>query len=368
MHKYLFSPFKLKNLKLKNRIVMTPFYTGYANLDGSVSELLLEYYKEIGKSGIALCIVENAAIDKNGSGGPFMIRIDNDVYLEGLKKLANTIKSCGTFAILQLNHAGKYTYLPEKFAPSKINVWGSSTIELSIPQIKEIIRSFASAAKRVKITGFDGVELHGGTGYLLAQFFSPLSNRRTDEYGGTLEKRMRFGVEIVEAVRETIGNDYLLGYRFLADEWLQGGITVNESVKFAEKLMNSGVDYLSVTAGTHESFMLPEIKERDKSIGFMVEYAENIKKTLKNIPIITAGRIQNPEFADSIISDCRADLIGLGRVLFADPLWVKKASGEIKEEIDICRPTCHMCTELVKKGKSAVCVNWPESKRKKFLK
>ncbi len=368
MYENLLSPFKLKKLELKNRIVMTPFYTGYVNLDGSVSELLLEYYKEIGESGIALCIVENAAVDKKGSGGPFMIRIDNDVYLAGLKKLADTIKSCGTFAILQLNHAGKYTYLPEKFAPSKINVWGTTTIELTVPQIKEIVRSFASAAKRVKLAGFDGVELHGGTGYLLAQFLSPLSNKRTDEYGGSLENRMRFGIEVVKAVREVIGKDYLLGYRFLADEWLQGGITMNESIKFAEKLKDSGIDYLSVTAGIHESFALPEIKEKDKNIGFMVEYAEMIKRILNDIPLITAGRIQYPEFADTIIAEGKADLVGLARVLFADPLWPKKAYGIIKEEINICRPSCHMCTELVKRGKSAICTNWPEEKRKKFLK
>ena len=368
MYKNLFSSFKLKNLELKNRIVMTPFYTGYANLDGSVSELLLEYYKEIAESGISLCIVENAAVDQRGLGGPFMIRIDNDMYLVGLKKLADTIKCCGTFAVLQLNHAGKYTYLPEKFAPSKINLWGMTTIELTIPEIKEIVRSFASSAKRAKLAGFDGVELHGGTGYLLAQFLSPLSNKRTDEYGGTLEKRMRFGIEVVEAVRESVGKDYLLGYRFLADEWLQGGLTIDESVKFAKKLKDTGIDYLSVTAGTHESFMLPEIKERDKNIGFMVEYAEMVKRTMEDMPVITAGRIQYPEFANCILADGRADLIGLARVLFADPLWPKKAYGTIKEEINICRPNCHMCTELVKRGKSAICVNWPKEKRKKFLK
>lgn len=368
MYKKLFNPYKLKNLVLNNRIIMTPFYTGYANADGSVSELMLEYYREIGSSQIALCVVENAAIDKKGLGGPYMLRVDDVKYIEGLKKLSKTIQEAGAFAVLQLNHAGKYTYLPEKYAPSKINIWGATTIELTISDIKGIINSFAQSAKRVKDAGFNGVELHGGTGYLLAQFLSPLSNKRTDEYGGTLEKRMRFPIEVVEAVRKAVGSDYLLGYRFLADEWMPGGLTLDESMVFAKKLYELGIDYLSVTAGTHESFTLPEIRERDKKMGFMVEYAEKIKKSLVDITIITAGRIQTPAFADSILVDGKADLIGLGRVLFADPLWVKKAKGLIKEDINICRPTCNMCTELVKKGKSAVCINYPKEKREKFLK
>lgn len=368
MYKILFTPYKLKNLNLNNRVVMTPFYTGYAHGDGSVSELMLEYYREIGSSQIALCVVENATIDKKGLGGPYMLRVDDDKYIEGLKKLSKTIQDGGAFAVLQLNHAGKYTYLPEKYAPSKINIWGNTTIELTISDIKDIINSFAKSARRLKDAGFDGVELHGATGYLLAQFLSPISNKRTDEYGGTLEKRMRFPLEVVEAVRKAVGSEYLLGYRFLADEWLPGGLTLDETMVFAKRLSKMGIDYLSVTAGTHESLALPEIKQRDKKMGFMVEYAEKIKKTLVDISVITAGRIQTPAFADSILNDGMADLIGLGRVLFADPLWVKKAKGVIKEEINICRPTCNMCTELVKKGKSAVCVNYSKEKREKFLK
>jgi 2,4-dienoyl-CoA reductase (NADPH2) len=363
----LFSPFTLKGLVLKNRITMAPLFLGYANPDGTVNSLILDHYQEMAASGAALIVVENAAVDPRGLGSPFTLRVDEERFLFGLSGLAKTIHQQRALAILQINHAGRYAYGQDKIAPSAIETNQVVPKEMNQSEIDQVIQAYVQGALRVKEAGFDGVEIHGGTGYLLVQFLSPRTNKRSDAFGGSLENRMRFPLQVVEAVRKAVGPDFPVGYRFLADEWLPEGLHLEETIPYARELGKRGIDYLSVMAGTYDSFFLPDYLKLEKEEGYMVSFAQEIKKSLPQIPVITAGRIQSPELADRIIEDKKADLIGLARVLLADPLWPKKAEGIITEALVSCEPSCSLCMKRVFQGKPALCSQWERPRQKGFM-
>ncbi len=366
MYPHLFSPIRLGGCELENRIVMAPLYLGYAGKGGTVTPLLLEHYRLMAQSGAAMIIVENAVVDfPTGRGSQRTIRIDTDDSLEGLTELAQTIKREGALACIQINHAGRFAGVGEPVAPSAVKTFGRLPRALEPGELNVIRDKFAAAAQRSRKAGFDMVELHGGTGYLLAQFVSPRTNKREDGYGGSLENRMRFLLEVVAAVRDAVG-DFPVGYRFLADEFLPDGLRLNESQPVARALSDAGVAYLSVMGGTYESFTLPEIIERSKNEGYMADLAEAVRKHVQ-VPVIAAGRISSPKTAEGIIGAARADLIGLARVLWADPQWPKKVREGREEEIIHCDPACEdICMQLVMKGKPAYCTQWPPEKTRRF--
>ncbi|MBW1710787.1 MAG: NADH:flavin oxidoreductase [Deltaproteobacteria bacterium] len=363
----LISSLKIKGLTLKNRITMAPLYLGYASPDGTVSPLMLEHYAEMADSGAALIVVENSVVDPSGLGSPFTLRIDDDRFIPGLSRLAQTIHDNGALAFLQINHAGRYAFMQDKLTPSGIKIGELETKEMSGADIDRIVECFASGAKRVREAGFDGVEIHGGTGYLIVQFLSPRTNLRTDEYGGSLENRMRFPLRVADEVINSVGKNFPVGYRFLADEELPDGLHVEETAVLAEELEKRGVAYISVMAGTYDAFILPEYIQKEKQEAYMAHYAGEIKKAAAQTPIITAGRIKTPETAESIIEQGTADLIGLARVLLADPLWPKKAAGLIDEPIVECEPSCSLCLRRTMVGKPAFCSQWEKDRREAFL-
>jgi NADPH2 dehydrogenase len=357
----LFSELTIGKVKLKNRLTMAPLYLGYAGESGTVSRLLLDHYRTMARSGVAMVVVENATVDHpTGSGSSRTIRADTENNLEGLSRLATVIKEENALACLQINHAGRFAAAAETVAPSAVETFGRLPRSLSKKEIGGIVDKFAAAALRVKKAGFDLVELHGGTGYLLAQFVSPRTNKREDEYGGSLKNRQSFPLEVVAGVKTAVG-DFPVGYRFLADEWLPDGLKLKEAAQFAKTLASAGIEYISVMGGTYESFFLPEIVERSKKKGYMVDLAAAIKKEV-DIPVITAGRVDTGELAEKVISSGQADLIGLARVLWTDPEWVEKVRQAREGEILHCDPECDTCMQLVIKGKPAFCVRWPHEK------
>jgi NADPH2 dehydrogenase len=363
-YRYLFKPKTMSGLRLKNRITMAPLYLGYAGEGGKVSPMLLEHYRRMAQSGVAMIVVENAGITPAGMGSPRTLRCDHDRYLKGLTGLAQTIKGEKCLAVLQLNHAGRFAHTPDPVSASDVTVFGRTPRPLMKKEIGAIQKQFAKAALRVKKAGFDMVELHGGTGYLLAQFVSPRTNRRSDEYGGVLENRMRFPLEVLKRVKDLVG-DFPVGYRFLADEWLPDGLKVKESVVLARKLDRAGVAYLSVMGGTYESFPLPEVIKKSRRRGYMASLAQAVKKEVK-VPVIAAGRISTPARAESILEEGKADLIGLARMLWVDPLWVEKARRGQDRSIIKCNPKCDACMQLVMKGKPALCPRWSKEKRRTY--
>lgn len=365
MYNHLFSELTMDGLTLKNRITMAPLYLGYAGEGGTVSDMLLEHYRLMAGSGAAMIVVENATVDHPvASGSNRTLRADTDDNLDGLKQLAATIKKEGALACLQINHAGRFAHAAEEpLAPSGVNTFGRMPKALRLAEIDGVIDKYVDAAKRAKQAGFDIVELHGGTGYLLSQFLSPRTNKRTDHYGGSFENRRRFALETTARVKETLG-DFPVGYRFLSDEWLPDGLQLEESVRFADSLAQAGIAYISVMGGTYESFSLPEVVEKSKQQGYMLSLAAAVRENV-SVPVIAAGRIATGKFADKAIEEGKTDLIGLARVLWADPEWPKKVRDGKETDIIHCNPECHdACMQMVMKGRPAFCVAWSAEKMK----
>jgi NADPH2 dehydrogenase len=360
----LFKPVRINRLKLTNRITMAPLYLGYATEGGHVSPLMLHHYRLMAMSGAALIVVENAAVAPGGIGSSRTLRCDHRRFAPGLSQLAGVIRKEKSLAALQINHAGRFARVADPVAPSGVPAFGHAPRELNRREILVIQKQFVSAARRARDAGFDLVELHGGTGYLLAQFVSPRTNRRSDSYGGSLENRMRFPLETLKRVQDAVG-DFPVGYRFLAHEWLPGGLELAESVEFARVLSENGIAYISVMGGTYESFFRPEIVRISKKPGFMVPLARAVKKNV-SVPVIAAGRISTPKRADAIIESGAADLIGLARMLWADPLWVKKARQGRAQDIVTCSPRCNACMDLVMKGQPAFCTRWDRDTRQGY--
>lgn len=360
----LFKSKKIDGLRLKNRITMAPLYLGYAAAGGNVSPLMKEHYRRMARSGAALIVVENASIAPGGSGSPRTLRCDHVRCINGLNSLADVIKREKCRAGLQINHAGRFAFGERQVAPSSISTFSRTPQALTRKEIRTIQKQFASAAERVQKAGFDLVELHGGTGYLLSQFVSPRTNKRSDEYGNTLENRMRFPLEVLKRVKDRLG-DFPVGYRFLAEEWLPDGLHVSEARQLAAALEKQGVAYLSVMGGTYESFFLPEIINKSKKSGYMVPLAAAIKKTV-NVPVVAAGRISTPARAEKILKEGKADLIGLARMLWVDPQWPQKARAGKDRSILKCSPNCNACMQLVMQGKPAFCPRWKKTVRAEY--
>jgi len=394
-HKYrvLFSPFSLCNITLKNRLTMAPMFWGYANEDGTVSRRLFDAYQEIALGGVGMIVVANAVVEPSGVMASRALRIDHDRFVPGLAKLAEAIKACGAAACLQINHGGRWANVEKPLAPSPLVMEVSSEWEaldgirkemskrhqmrlvnkfvssfmrcrkgMTADQIDSVQESFGKAALRAKRAGFDMVELHGATGYLLSQFLSPRSNKRSDEYGGPLENRMRFPLEVVRRVKEYVGDETPVGYRLLADEWLPAGFGIEEAQAFVRQLEKSGVCYVSVTAGTYESFFLPEIMNQCRQEGHTIPLAGKIKEAVPALPVIVAGRIVTPVLAEGVLREGAADLIGLARALFSDPLWPRKVTEGREHEI-LCCTCCNSCLLQVIKDEPVVCVRWDMLKR-----
>jgi 2,4-dienoyl-CoA reductase (NADPH2) len=367
----LFTPFRIGQLQLENRLVGLPMYLAYPDPDHQVNDLVLDYYAEMGASGAGMVVVENTTVAPCGLGNPrTLLTADehkDDRFVPGLARLARTIQGGGAKAVLQIHHAGRYAKRPDRLAPSAIPTWGAVPKAMDQNDIETTIAAFAAGAVRAKQAGFDAVELHGGTGYLLPQFLSPRTNLRQDAYGGDTERRMRFPLDVVSAVRAAVGEDYPVGYRFIADEYVPGGLTLADTQPFAKRVALLGVAYLSVMVGCYDSFALPNYLADDRKQAFMVPFAYAIKQAVPNVPIIAAGRMQDPATAEATLRNGKADLVGLGRVLFTDPLWPRKARGEIAEAINPCQPSCTLCTRRIVEQKPAYCARWSEDRRQRFL-
>jgi len=357
--KQLFSPLNIGNLVLKNRITLAPMFLCYANSDGTVSEKTIEFYARRAKAGVSLLVVEASAVDSKGIGLSRMIRADSDNYIKGLSKLAKAIKDAGGYAVLQLYHGGRYSQQP--IAPSPVETYLAPEKkiipkEMSIDEITELIIKFGEAAGRAQTAGFDGVELHGASGYLLAQFISPRTNKRNDKYGGSFENRIRFPLEVVASVREHIGKECLLGYRFMPDEWLPNGFALNEGKILARRLEKASVNYLSCNAGTYESWFLPHIMKMTSKPGYQVDITYEIKKEVK-IPVFANGRINTPHLAEEIIRKGKADAVALARPLFADPEFVQKIFENRTDQIVECANDM-LCGRQTMQGIDATCSQW----------
>ncbi len=365
----LLEPFNLKNLALKNRFVMAPMCTRLARPDGSVTQKMIKYYTERAKGGVGMIILEYSFIDEAESKAAIsQLGVQNDHMITGLSELAEAIHAEGAPAILQICHAGNQTTSNmmglQPVAPSAVpcQFLGVMPRELDLDEIDLIQDSFAEAARRAKQAGLDGVELHGAHGYLMDQFLSPITNKRTDIYGGSLENRALFALETFQRVKEKVGEDFVVGYRMSADEFMPCGLRIEETALFARMLSNAGVDYLNVTAGIYET--LPEfIQPVYVPRAFLVPYAEAIKK-LVSVPVLTVGSL-NVDEGEQALKEGKADLVALGRALIADPYIPKKLAEGKKDDIRPCIRGNEGCLSRFFTGQAIRCEVNPQCGREK---
>lgn len=327
----LIDPLRVGSLVLRNRIVMPPMATHYASLSGHVSDALLEHYVE--RAGdLGLLIVEHAYVSRGGRLRIGQPGVYSDDLMHGWEKLVEAIKKFGTPIALQINHAGGATVREvcgrQPVAPSPIihpTRGKELPRELSIDEIGIIVEDFREAARRAAEAGFDGVEIHGAHGFLLGQFLSPLTNRRTDEFGGSLENRSRLHLMILEKVKQELGGDVLLLYRLGVEDMMPGGLTLDDGVKAARIIAGKSVDILDVSGG------LVGI-EPPSSVGpgFFVPQAAAVREATGK-PVIGVGGIKTAEEADAIIRSGRVDLVAIGRAMLKEPKWASKALKQCKK-------------------------------------
>ncbi|MFX0198855.1 MAG: FAD-dependent oxidoreductase [Candidatus Hodarchaeota archaeon] len=366
---HLFEPLQLKKVSLRNRIVMPPMASRLALPNGIVSESLIDYYEERAKGGVGLIIVEYSYIDEKASQAlPGQLGIYDEKLIPLLNELVERIKAHGAKIALQINHAGRSTSktiigrIP--LAPSALTVarGDEMTKELSIEEIEEIIEAYGEAARRTKAAGFDLVEIHGAHGYLICQFLSPFTNRRSDKYGSD---RAIFALEIIKRVREKVGEDFPIGFRISGDEYIDGGMDLALSKNYAKRIAEVGADYIHVSGGTTasvENFVSPMYY----SPGGLVYLAEEIKKVV-SIPIITVGSIYDPLFAEKILQQGKADLVSMGRALIADPELPKKAAEGRLEDIRPCIRCNEGCISRLRQFKTQRCTVNPLVGRERRL-
>ena len=362
----LFEPTRIGQMELKNRIVMPPMGTNMATPDGHVTERITSYYEQRAKGGVGLVIVETTCIDAPvGKTTAYQLAIDNDRFIPGLSQIAEVIHQHGAKAVLQLQHGGRGARSSitgiQPVAPSQVPMpygtqvgyEGEMPRELTVSEIKDVVRKFAQGAQRARRAGFDGVEIHSTGYYLVAQFLSSTANVRQDEYGGNLRNRARFLIEIIDAVRETVGEAYPLLCKISAMELGPGsGITPEEAHQIAQMAEEAGADALEIAAMLWG--IIPRLPPPTaEAPGGLLPFVEATKKMVK-IPLIAAGRI-TPELGEKTLQEGKADLIAIGKGLIADPeLPMKAASGRV-DEIRPCIGCLRCIDNQTVKGKGIMC-------------
>lgn len=323
----LLSSLKASKIKLHNRIVMPPMATYLATENGEVTENLIKHYLRRAQSGTGLIITEHSYVDDGGKVNKNQLGSHRDANITGLKKLVDTIHATGAKVGLQITHAGascsRQIIGQDPVGPSPVSNPGGKGVprELTLKDIKLIKSLFANAALRAKMAGFDMVEIHGAHGYLLNQFMSPLTNKRTDEYGGSLENRILFPLEVIMEVRKKLGDEFCIFYRLGADDRYPTGLTPEDSRVIALRLIEAGVDVLDLSGGHCGSRI-------DTGPGFFVYLARVIKPAV-NVPVLITGGVTSPTFANKLITENIADLVGVGRAQLKDPNWTRTAYGKL---------------------------------------
>jgi len=322
---YLFSSISVRNMELRNRIVMTAMHLGYTP-EGEVTDQ--RFYEARAKGGVGLIIVGGCPIDEYG-GMAGMIGLNHDRFIPGLKRLTSAVQAHGAKIAAQLYQAGRYTHSAmiggrKPFSASAVRsrLTGETPRALEIHEIPAVQDKFAEAALRAKKAGFDAVEILGSAGYLICQFLSPLTNKRDDEYGGPLENRMRFGLEVVQKVRSAVGPDYPILMRIAGNDFMEGSHTNREARIFASELEKVGVDLFNVTGGWHET-RVPQLTMFVPRRAY-VYLAQGIKSAV-SVPVLASNRINDPAIGEEIIRNGEADLVTMARALLADPELPNKA-------------------------------------------
>lgn len=367
----LFDPIEIGGVRLRNRTLLPSMTTRLADDAGHVTEATLAYYRARADGGVGLVTVEMASPEIAGKHRFRELGIYDDMFLPGLRRLVDTLHEAGARASIQLGHGGSRARSvvsgTTPVAPSAVPTpVFEIDAELAVPEamsaarIRETVDAYVAAAARAQRAGFDMVELHGAHGYLISQFLSPLENTRSDAYGGSLENRARFGLEILRRIKSEVPGLPVI-FRIGVEDFFPGGLTADEGMQVGRWAEQNGADAVSVTAGHYRSLPAAErmIPPMAYPAATFVEYAARMKQ-LVDVPVIGVGRLGDPDLAAGAVADGKLDIVALGRPLIADPRWVAKAQAGVPVRRCLA---CNHCITNMRSGAQLSCVVNPATGR-----
>ncbi len=359
MLKHVFSPIRIGKVEIPNRLVVPAMVMVYCNDDGSATDKYIAYHEAKARGGWGLIITEDYAVCPEGRGFPKLPGLWEDGQIESHAKLTKRIHDIGAKIFAQIYHAGRQTGEAvigcQPVAPSPIPCPRLQEMphELERGEIHAIVDQFGDCALRARKAQFDGIEIHGAHGYLIAQFMSRYSNKRVDEYGGNLTNRLRFPLEILSNIKLKAGNDFPIIFRISGDEMVSGGRGIEETKAICAILEAAGVNALHISAGVYGGYAITPPSAINH--GWITDFAEEVKKVVE-IPVITVGRITDPLLAETILSSKKADLVAMGRASLADPELPNKAAAGRFEEINHCIGCMQGCTGMISQYLPATCL------------
>jgi 2,4-dienoyl-CoA reductase-like NADH-dependent reductase (Old Yellow Enzyme family)/thioredoxin reductase len=365
---HIFQEGRIGSAALRNRLIMSLYPTKYAT-DGKVNERMLEFYRERARGGVAMIVLDCPCLDyPNAYKGPNELRFDTPEYADTIKALLDVIHAEGAKAFMQLNYPKERIFDREvPGSKQKGNSWVASLVRImTAEEAYGVIRIMANGAKKARELGYDGIEVQASYGDFISQLLSPLSNKRTDEFGGSLENRTRFLIGLIEAVKEKAGKGYPVMVKLVCDEFVEGGLTLPDAILIARLAERAGADAILASGGnkatkgmTIPSHYLPP--------GALLHLARGIKKAVA-IPVVAIGKINTPELAEKVIEDGDADFVAMARPLLADPHFPVKAQEGKTQEIRRCLYDLEDCADKGVKGIGRTCTMNPFSGQEYRLK
>ncbi len=355
-----FEKFCIGNLELKNRLVVSAMVTNYCNPDGTPTEKYIAYHEHKAKGGCGLIITEDYTVTRDAGGFVRLPGLWNDGQIEGHRELTRRVHEAGGKIAAQIYHAGRETSSAvtgvQPVAPSAVREPSMSETPraLTVEEIHELVESFGDCARRAKEAGFDAVEVHGAHGYLVGAFASPFSNKRCDEYGGTIRNRARFAMEIIKNIKGKCGQDFPVLYRMSAVEFVPGGLEIEEAKTLARLVEEAGADCIHVSQGVYASTQTI-IPPAIIAPGAYTDNAAAIKSVV-NVPVIAVGRINDIDIAESILKSGKADLVTMARASLADPEMPKKVQEGREDEVLHCIGCLQGCAGENGKGNCVRCL------------
>ncbi len=350
----MFEPVTIKNTNIRNRIARSATYEGMGNHNGEPGELIAKTYNDLADGEIGLLITSATMIERfmmplpEGADMAYPTYICDDQYIDMWKPIVADVKSRGAAIVMQIVHPGRQEAPVLRMgepplAPSEVEERESGVMPraMTIDEIKDMVEKFAQACRRTKEAGFDGVQLHGGHGYLLSSFISPYTNLRTDEYGGDTAKRAKIIVDIVKRARELVGDDYPIMIKMNCDEFVEGGLMKDEAARVAAVIEEGGIDCIEVTAGIYETRNEMSRKgiNKEEKEAYLRTYAEALRSAVK-IPIILVGGLRSPGVIEKVLDEGIADMVSICRPLIREPHLVKRW-----KEGDLAKATCISCNQ-----------------------
>lgn len=359
----LFEPIKIHGMQLKNRFVRSATHDAYSNERGEITDKTIELYSRLAQGGVGLIITGFAYVHRNGQTFLHQTAIDSDDHIPGLKKLADKVHEYNAKVAMQLVHCGRNSRVVRArgetpLAPSLVEndpYFTESHRAMTTAEIEEIIDAFGQAARRVREAGFDAVQLHAAHSYLFSQFLSPCSNRRTDQWGGNLENRMRFHIRVISTVRKVVGQDYPLLIKLGIKDTVEDGLTLEEGCRVAQKLSTSGIDAIEVSEGlekVRENHMRKDIKFREGE-AYYAAWAKEVKEAV-SVPIILVGGMRSFDIMERIVHENYADCISMCRPFIREPYIVHR--WQTKDRKPARCISCNLCVERVRGEESLECV------------